>query len=380
MPSTLVGMVEPVAVAAAARERARGDIIRLVNRGLGVREFSRAATQIIGRVVPFDGTCLLTVDPATLLPTGEFVENGLPDAAMVRLAEIEQREPDYNKFTDLARAPQPAASLSDVTAGNLDDSLRQRELRRPSGFEDELRAVCSGDTGTWGALTLMREAKQPHFTPADVHFVASLSAPLAEGLQRATLVGATSGADDDEAGLLVLASDNTVEMSNRAGDRWLDEVGADDRSDGQLPTVIHAVAARTRRASAEADGGRNDGVARARVRTAAGRWIIVRGSVLGDGDDAKVAILIEAARAPELAPLIADAYGFTARERLITELVAQGFSTKEIAERLHLSAYTVQDHLKSIFEKSGTGSRGDLVARLFFDHYAPRLSATPEAS
>jgi hypothetical protein len=26
-----------------------------------------------------------------------------------------------------------------------------------------------------------------------------------------------------------------------------------------------------------------------------------------------------------------------------------------------------------MFEKSDTGSRGELVARLFFDHYAPRL-------
>ena len=68
------------------------------------------------------------------------------------------------------------------------------------------------------------------------------------------------------------------------------------------------------------------------------------------------------------------AYGFTERERLVTELVARGLPTSEIAGRLHLSAYTVQDHLKSIFEKSGTGSRGDLVARLFFDHYAPRLT------
>jgi DNA-binding NarL/FixJ family response regulator len=75
-----------------------------------------------------------------------------------------------------------------------------------------------------------------------------------------------------------------------------------------------------------------------------------------------------------LAPLIADAYGFTKRERLVTELVAQGFSTKEIAGRMHLSAYTVQDHLKAVFDKSGTGSRGELIARLFFDHYLPRLA------
>jgi hypothetical protein len=58
----------------------------------------------------------------------------------------------------------------------------------------------------------------------------------------------------------------------------------------------------------------------------------------------------------------------------VTECVARGPSTSEIADRLHLSVYTVQDHLKTIFDKSGTNSRGALVARLFFDHHLPRLA------
>ncbi len=365
--------------ATAVRERVRGDIVRLVHRSLGVHEFSRSVTRILGRAVPFEGTCLLTVDPASLLPTGEVVDNALPATATVRLTEIELREPDFNKFAALARGQRPAASLSDVTAGHLDRSLRQRELRRPSGFEDELRVVLSSATGTWGALTLLREAERPHFTPTEVGFMASLAAPLADGLRRSMLFGdAAADGTDSDAGLLVLTADNTVEVANRAADRWLDELGAGDRPGAQLPLVVHTVAGHTRRA-ATGDGERGTGVARARVRTTAGRWLIVRGSLLGDGPGAQVAILLEAARPPELAPLIADAYGLTERERLVTELVAQGFSTNDIAGRLHLSAYTVQDHLKTIFEKSGTGSRGELVARLFFDHYAPRLTSTTDA-
>jgi DNA-binding NarL/FixJ family response regulator len=62
----------------------------------------------------------------------------------------------------------------------------------------------------------------------------------------------------------------------------------------------------------------------------------------------------------------------------VAELAAKGLSTNDIGQRLHLSAYTVQDHLKTIFDKTGAGSRGELVARLFFDHYAPRLERGPQ--
>jgi hypothetical protein len=133
-----------VTITTDGRRRARQAVVGLVHRGLGVPEFVQAAARTVGRVVPYEGICLLTLDPATLLPTAGYVENGLPPEATVRLTEIELRERDFNKFTALARQGQPAASLSAVTEGELDRSLRQRELRRPSGFDDELRAVLSG--------------------------------------------------------------------------------------------------------------------------------------------------------------------------------------------------------------------------------------------
>ena len=363
--------------AADVRARVRRDVARLAHRGLSVPGFAQAASRCLYRAVPFEGTCLLTVDPATLLPTGSLVENGLPDAATARLTEIELGEPDVNKFTALARGPRPAASLGEATEGDLDRSLRQRELRRPNGFADELRAVLPSDLGSWGALTLLRETGRPLFTPAEVAFVASLAGVLADGLRRAALLGSgmsTAGRDASDTGLLVLAADNTIEMSNEAAGRWLDELATAGRGESGLPLAVRAAAAQARAAAAGGTAG-GTGTAHARVRTRAGHWLIVRGSMLGDGPGARAAVLLEAARPAELAPLIADAYGFTERERLVCELVARGFPTSEIARRLHLSAYTVQDHLKSVFEKSGTGSRGDLTARLFFDHYAPRLRA-----
>jgi hypothetical protein len=41
------------------------------------------------------------------------------------------------------------------------------------------------------------------------------------------------------------------------------------------------------------------------------------------------------------------------------------------AGRLHLSPHTVRDYVKAIFDKVGVSSRGELVAKLFADHYAP---------
>ena len=86
-------------------------------------------------------------------------------------------------------------------------------------------------------------------------------------------------------------------------------------------------------------------------------------------------MIIEAAAPAEMAPMIMLAYGLTDREKIITGFVCQGLSTRQIAGRLHLSADTVQDHLKSVFDRTGVHSRGQLVATILQRDYLPRAMA-----
>ena len=372
-------------MAAARRVRARDDIVRLVHRATGVDRFARDVTRVVERAVPFDAAGLMTVDPATLLPTSHFVDGrlGVGDGAyrdlVMRFIEIELREPDFNKFRDLARQGRRAASLSEATRGDLEQSIRYRELRRPLGFDDDLRVVCSDGSGAWGDLILARESGAPAFEASDVGFLASLAPLLADGLRRAAILGGVATGDQHATGVVVLAPDNSVDTTTPGAERLLAVLAAGDTPRVGLPVAVLAVAAQARRIAGDDRDDpdtREPGshpFARARVRTAQGNWVTVRGSILGEGQDGSVAVLMEEAHPPELAPLIADAYGLSDRERHVTELVAKGLSTNDIGQRLHLSAYTVQDHLKSIFDKTGASSRGELIARLFFDHYAPCL-------
>lgn len=84
-------------------------------------------------------------------------------------------------------------------------------------------------------------------------------------------------------------------------------------------------------------------------------------------------MIVEPAHPARIAPLLMAAYGLTEREQEVTRLVLTGSSTTEIADALVVSAHTVQQHLKSVFDKTGVRSRRDLVGRVFFSHYEPRL-------
>jgi DNA-binding NarL/FixJ family response regulator len=51
----------------------------------------------------------------------------------------------------------------------------------------------------------------------------------------------------------------------------------------------------------------------------------------------------------------------TAREMQIVQLICMGLLTKQVADRLHLSEFTVRSYLKTIYCKLGVRSRGGMV-------------------
>jgi DNA-binding CsgD family transcriptional regulator/GAF domain-containing protein len=358
-------------MASRLQERTRDEIVRLSARGLDVTGFFDEAGAILRKAVPFDGFCSMTVDPATMLLTSHIAHDSVRPEDVPRLGRNEFLEEDVNKFGVLARAPRPAGVLTDATGNDLEVSPRYRDILQPNGFRDELRFTLLDDGACWGWVALYRREQSVDFEVADAEFVASLSQLLAQGLRRAILLAAIPTADEPDApGLILLAPGGKVEAITPAAERWLSLLIAAAPAEGDLPAVVNGVAYR---ALLTARGGSPGVGARARVPTSWGTWLVVHGSVVGDPADGRTAVILEAARSPEMAPLIVAAHGLTTREREVTQLVLHGLSTAEIAERLHLSEYTVQDHLKAIFEKVGVRSRRELVAQIFFRHYVPRL-------
>ncbi|MGW4898533.1 helix-turn-helix domain-containing protein [Kitasatospora sp. NPDC004240] len=361
-------------------ERVGRALLRSSHRACDLRGFRIAADAALRPGVGWDVAAWSTTDPATLLFTG-CVLIGMPEdhAVEQRLFDLEFRTEDVNQFRDLARARVPVARLHDATGGDLSRSERWRTLLAQLGVTDELRAVFRDREDCWGTLVAYRFGGPP-FTAADVDLVAGVAPLVADGLRRCMLRDAVSvppglPAPRDAPGMLIADADGVVTDTTAQAERWLARIA----DPGTVPSSVRSVAAAARAAAS----GRADLPARARLPCRDGGWLLLHGSALapvdGTGAVDRVAIVVEPARQTHLADVMVRAYGLTGREREITELVLQGCSTTRIAERLFISAYTVQDHLKSILAKTGVSSRRDLVAELFGRHYAPatRSGALP---
>jgi DNA-binding CsgD family transcriptional regulator len=180
----------------------------------------------------------------------------------------------------------------------------------------------------------------------------------------------------DAPGLVVLDQSGEVVTATSAAQAWFDELGHAGRPGSLAPAEVTTAAGLLRRGDAADRAAADPAVPRLRVRTRAGRWVVLHASWLhlAPGEPARIAVIIEAAAPAEVAAVIMQAYGLTERERAVTGLVCQGRSTAQITAGLSISTNTVQDHLKSVFDKTGVRSRREVMAVILRDHYLPGLA------
>ena len=349
---------------------ARTKIERLSKAGLDWVTLSEQATEAIRQAIPFTRTCWHTVDPGTVLLTGSVNQNIACSGTW--LAHHEYVVEDVNKWWFLARSGRRAGATGLATHGDLSRSARHR-THEAIGIGDELRGSFVVDGVYWGAAGFLRDEGEPWFTEEERRFLVSLCEPLAEGFRRAMLVAALVPHDPSEAvpGVVVFDHEGEPEFISPAAARWIEELVEEPAPPSPAQSrVVQVVAARAR--ALETGHDPLGLAARARVQTRSGKWLLLYGTPLAGAADNRIAVIIQPAPASEVAPLVALAYGLSDRECEVTKLCIQGQSTKEMARTLNVSPYTVQDHLKSIFAKTGVRSRGELVGQVFLEHYIPR--------
>ena len=360
-------------------------LVRAVRRIDALAAERLPAQRLIERVaeelreaMPVDALVMAATDPDTLLGLGAGVAHGMPATVCRPFWEYEFEVPDFNKFSELARAPRQVADLHAATGGRPQRSARWRELRTLMDADAELRATFNAGGRGWGLLHLNRAGTTCGFSDEEIGFVEMIAPIVGRALRLSLIVHPARSAADRGPGMAIVDSENRLVSATPEALAWFDDVESvfrlpDPRLGRDVPSEV-TVAAQEARARAAAEG--NAAPTRTRARTRNGVWLLIHASCLhgADATAADTAVVIEPAKASEVAPLIVDAYELTPREVDVTRALARGLTTNEIARELHLSRYTVQDHLKSVYEKAGVSSRGELVAKMFADHYHDGLA------
>ncbi len=331
--------------------------------GLDAMALGREVVRRLRSVLWIDAAFVATVDPATLLFTAAATEEPLAGAARLFLAN-ELSGLDVNRFTELAAAPVPVRTLDQATRGNRDASDRHAAIMRPLGLGDELRVALRTRQACWGVMCLHREVGAPGFTQPDRDLVGKIAPHVAEGLRRALLARhATQPRPPLGHGVLVLDAAGSVTSVNEAAERWLAQIPDRDwPSSCQLPLPLLAAAA----AAGHDQAGPERPAPAVRLRTIRGDWLSVHASRLHGPAGQSTVLVLEQPGPGEVTSLILDSHGVTGAQAKVVALVLRGYSTKQIVSQLAISQYTVQEHLRAVFDKLGVRSRQELAAALLW--------------
>ncbi|MFJ8077211.1 LuxR C-terminal-related transcriptional regulator [Streptomyces sp. NPDC096176] len=357
-------------------EIGRTELLSRTSKATDALGMFEEASDMLRKLLPYDAAVWRVTDPVTGMMTAPIRAENLDEGGCAVYWESELFTENVNLFRDLTRAAVPVAGLRQATGDLPARSTLYQDFMRPRGLQDELRAVLRIGGQPQGHISLFRAKGREAFQATDTKLVASLITPLARKLRSFAEPSPSPQPLPDAPygpGLLLFAPSGLLLSANDDARTHLRDLpegpSTPSHMDLRVPAWVQSTAMKARAIAQERDRGQ----ARVRVRTRSGRWLVCHASCLRDADGTlgPSAVVIEPAKTSEIVPLIVDAYELTGRETEVTQCIARGLPTGEIAKHLHLSPHTVRDHIKAIFEKVGVSTRGELVGKLFTEYYAP---------
>jgi DNA-binding CsgD family transcriptional regulator len=323
---------------------------------LGDRELRAALIAEIRRVVPFEWFAWPVTDPLTEVGTAP-----LADAPVLRDVPGLIRAKyltDVNRWTSMSDA---VTTLVGACDGQLDRSLLWREWLSRYGVSDVASLVFRDPRGCWAWLDVWRVGGEP-FTDGEVSVLRSAVAPIAGALKAAQARTFAHVPPKISGGPAVLMLSPELDVIAQTPDTegYLRSLIPPDGDMRPIPAGAYHVVAQVLAIEAGIDAR----PASARVHLRDGIWVTFRAArATGEESiDEHIAVTIEVCTPSERRDVFARCHNLTSRESEVLDHLSIGSDTKAIAQSLHVSEHTVQDHLKSMFAKTGTNSRPTLVA------------------
>lgn len=338
--------------------------------------------QLIDRLVDpmcealaLSGVIIGSTDPATTLMSTATRLIDLPPEMVGPWMQQEFIGHDVNRFDELHESGRGAATIHRAHAPPRCRSRRCR-LNHQMGFGPELRTTFSIEGACWGILNGLRSHGQPEFGDEELAWVNELAPDIAAALRRSLMTDVVD--NDRDAPAVITIDAEGVPQSSTPGTKellaelWLPPPHRPERHPRSIPLPGEALMVTTL-VQAQSEGHSLHRRARTRLRGRSGRWITIDGKLTrcAQGKPSGTVLIIEPSRPADILPLLIAAYELTTREQEVFGEISTGRTTRDIADRLFISEHTVRDHVKSIFNKTGAGSRTELMSMAFQTQHAP---------
>jgi DNA-binding CsgD family transcriptional regulator len=308
------------------------------------RERRAAMLAAVRRAVPFDSYAWLMTDPETGVGSDPLAE--VPDLSrlpeLIRTKYLSRR----NHWRGMTSAVATWAGCQEAT----DDPWVQ--ALASFGVTDVASLVLSDKYGIWSFMDLWRVDRS--FSAEEVATLTT-SVPLLTCMARALAAeGFVDQARTGPKGPAVLIHDRALAVQRTTP-------GTEDFLSRLLPSDGRPVPAAAYNVAAQLlaqDAGRA-GPARARVHLGEGCWLTLDAAWFGD----EIAVTISRTTPEDRIDLFARAHGLSQQEARVLDQLALGHDTRTVAGVMFIAESTVQEHLKSIFAKTGVRSRAAVVAQ-----------------